>query len=469
MAVLSAIYDKPWLITEDGLRTILEVASRESLDPELARQIREEREARPAAVALRRAQRLDGARDAAVRDGVAIIPVVGPIVRYSDFFTRVSGLTSVETLASDVQVALDSPQVRALLLTVDSPGGQVAGVNELAEVLYRARAQLPVWAYVDGLAASAGYWLASAAERVVTDETALLGSIGAVLAVRDPSKLQVRDIEFVSSQSPNKRPDPTTAGGRAEFQRIVDQTAEVFIAAVARNRGMEPDAVVAAGGRGGVAMGRRAVEAGLADALGDFEGTLAALSQDVTRRGGMQPLYSVATAPRGFPAFAHATAATDKESPMPTVEELQAQLAEATQRLEAQQEETRKAQTAAAEAEQRAATARQQAEVAERERVAKEFAATQLAAQRIVSAQQAPLVALYTAIADRPAAVEALGAVFAGAPQHKLLGEAVPSSEALTVLPAARPGALAIEQGELAQVDADTRAWAQRQNGTRKK
>lgn len=437
MGLLEAATNTPWLITPDYLRVILEAITREHLDADLARQIREERAARFEALGMRKGRRLDGTRAVVMRGGVAVIPVVGPIVRHSDFFAEVSGLQSLEAVARDFQVALDSPDVDAVLFDMDTPGGEVTGISELAEAIYAARDQKPVWAYGEGLVASAGYWLGSATERLIVADTAAAGSIGVVLAVRDPTKATARDIEFVSSQSPKKRPDPTTEGGRGEFQRLVDQTAEVFVAAVARNRGVSEDRVLSDFGQGGMLVGKYAVTSGLADKLGTFESALT----DIT----------AAAAERRRPATLtrRGSAAMSQEARMPpdeklTVEELQA-------RLEAAEKREREAAAKAKDAEDRAAAA--QARIAEAQgravkAAAEKFAADQLGAARTVAAQTPHLVTLYTAVAGDEAALTALTQVFANAPQHKLLGEHLPSADKLTLIPNARG-----EGGEAAKVE----------------
>ncbi|MBA3888929.1 MAG: S49 family peptidase [Gemmatimonadaceae bacterium] len=87
----------------------------------------------------------------------------------------------------------------------------------------------------------------------------------------------MKTIEIVSSQSPNKRMDPTEDVGRAQLQKVIDDLADVFIAGVAANRGVTTDTVLADFGQGGVFVGRLAVEQGLADAVGTYESTLAEL------------------------------------------------------------------------------------------------------------------------------------------------------------------------------------------------
>lgn len=116
MRVLMAIYDRPWLITSEALETICGVAERREVDLE--------------AVAARLGRPLENAGgNSYVRDGVAVIGIEGPLVRYADLFSEVSGATSVESVAADFQAALDAGNVRQILLNVNSPGGQVNGVR----------------------------------------------------------------------------------------------------------------------------------------------------------------------------------------------------------------------------------------------------------------------------------------------------------------------------------------------------
>lgn len=276
MSLINAITSATWAIEPSALAQIVGIVE------DHAALSREEWAERLEAVEKQRGRSLSNDRKAVtVRDGVATIEVIGPIVRRADFFSQVSGMTSIDTLAKDFGAAMDDRTVRAIVLAIDSPGGEVTGVAEFADMIYGARSgptAKPVVAYIGGLGASAGYWIASAAERVVVDTTALLGSIGVVQVMRDPSKSRDTSIEFVSSQSPHKRPDPTTGTGAAQIQGVVDAMASVFVAAVARNRDVPEATVLADFGGGGLFVGQAAVDAGLADAVGSYEGVLADLT-----------------------------------------------------------------------------------------------------------------------------------------------------------------------------------------------
>lgn len=260
-----------WAILPESLNTILEIASREHI-PDFE------------AVEAIRSRRMENTESVETRNGVAIINVTGTIFRYADFFSDISGGANVTTLARDFNSALNDGSVNSILLNVDSPGGEVAGINEFAQMVFQARSKKLIVAYVDGMAASAAYWIASAADEIVTDATGIIGSIGVVAAVPNPDVKSARDVQFVSSQSPKKRPNPNTESGRETIQAMVDDLAAVFIEAVARNRDVSLETVTSQFGQGGVMIGAKAVDAGLADRLGDFESTLSELAAGKFRK-----------------------------------------------------------------------------------------------------------------------------------------------------------------------------------------
>jgi ClpP class serine protease len=177
--------------------------------------------------------------------------------------------------------------VKGIILAIDSPGGEVNGTSEFAQMVYDARGKKPIVAYVSDLGCSAAYWIASAADEIVVADTARVGSIGVISAVPDPNAASAREIQFVSSQSPMKRPDPTTKDGKAEIQRTVDALGEIFVGTVARNRGVSADTVLSDFGRGGVYVGQAAVDAGLADGVGSYESVLADMMQQSGSGSGM--------------------------------------------------------------------------------------------------------------------------------------------------------------------------------------
>lgn len=260
---------EPWAIeSEDALREIIEISERAGEGPE--------------AVAAKIGRRLENTFEVSVRDGVAIVPMIGPIFRYANIFTDISGGTPLDTLARDFTAAIEDPAVQAVLLEIDSPGGQANGVSELANMVFAARGRKPVVAFSGGTIASGAFWIGAAADELVVGETARVGSVGVVAAVIDRSRrndaMGVREMQFVSSNAPNKRPDLATDEGRAVIQKEIDSLEARFVAALARFRGVDEEAVLGDFGRGGILIGSDAVSARMADRVDSFEATLARLA-----------------------------------------------------------------------------------------------------------------------------------------------------------------------------------------------
>lgn len=264
--VIAAVVGAEWAITPDALHGILAIAQRENESPE--------------AVEARLGRPLENTHRAEMRGSVAVIPVLGPLFRRANMFTRVSGATSYDMVAQDLRQALENPAVKSIVLNIDSPGGMANGVAELAGHIYEARAKKPVIAYVGGTGASAAYWLAASATSVVAAKTALLGSVGVVVGVGGGKG----EDEIVSSQSPYKRVDPKSAEGRARIQAMVDNLAAIFIADVAKYRGATEEQVLTKFGQGDLMLGQQAANAGMIDSIGTFEGLIAELNAQPTKR-----------------------------------------------------------------------------------------------------------------------------------------------------------------------------------------
>lgn len=265
--IMAHMLAHPWAIVPEVLERILAIAQGENESPE--------------AVAAKLGRPLQNTRTVTHRDGVAVIPVTGPVFRYANLFTEISGATSVDVLATDFRSALDHPDIRGVVLEIDPPGGQVAGISEFAEQVRAA--SKPVVAYISDLGASAAYWIASAAGHVVIRDTAVAGSVGVVATLRRGK--QDNTIEIVSSQSPKKRLDLDTDAGRAELQRLIDDIAQVFIDQVAAYRGFNVAHVLEHFGQGGVMVGANAVRAGLADEMGSLENVIAGLTGKTQKYG----------------------------------------------------------------------------------------------------------------------------------------------------------------------------------------
>jgi len=436
----------------------------------------------PKALTLRNGKRREDGGRMTMRDTVALIPVDGPIYRYADYFTAMSGGITTEALARQLQTAIDDPAVGAILFVIDSPGGEATGINELSEAIYSARSKKPVWAYVEGYGASAAYWIASAAEQVIIDDTALLGSIGTVLGVPDPSKRTRYTIEIVSRQSPKKRPDVTTEAGLAVVQDIADGLTDVFIAKVARNRRLTAEQILAV--EGGMLIGEAAVAAGLADMIGSEEGAVQALlsgaitmpnlrakrtafSLPSTQGRAQQEVLPMAVDQKGFWAGFFGGA---KDAGIITEAETAIGAQAAAPPPQAQQQR----------AEPDPQVARLQAELTKlrAEQIQKDaaaFAASEMGANRAQPAEKEPIAALYARLAEvdaehprqdgQPSCVTLLTAAYTARPAHSLSKSLIQSTPVTGTVLANAGGE---EESELAQTRTETETYAARRNGSKK-
>ncbi len=135
-----------------------------------------------------------------------------------------SGGTSVQGVARQFRAAMADPDIGRVILDVDSPGGQVGGVEELAREIYQARGQKPVTAIANGLAASAAYWIATAADEFVVTPSGQVGSIGVFGMHQDVSAALEKDGVKVTMVSAGKYKtegnpfEPLTDEARAAMQ-----------------------------------------------------------------------------------------------------------------------------------------------------------------------------------------------------------------------------------------------------------
>lgn len=211
---------------------------------------------------------------------IAFLKATGTLMKQASSF----GGTSTIQLRRDVRQAAADPNVSAILLALDSPGGTTAGTADLAADVKAARRQKPVWAHVDDLCASAAYWVASQCDMVFANtSTALIGSIGTFLTVYDMSASAEREgiKTLVFKTGPLKGAGvPGTAvtdEQAAHFQKIVNDGQAAFDAAVRTGRGMTA-AQLAAVRTGGVFGAPEALSLKLIDGVRSLDKTIEALA-----------------------------------------------------------------------------------------------------------------------------------------------------------------------------------------------
>ncbi len=211
-----------------------------------------------------------------LENGTAVISVVGPISKRFNMLQAACGGVSTELLQNTIHKALADEKVNSLILDIESPGGEVDGTKELADFIYNSRGEKPIIAFCNGMMCSAAYWIGSAADKIVTTETGIIGHIGVVSAHYDISKaremegVKVTEIYAGKYKRIASSEKPLTAEGKEHLQNMVDDIYAIFVDSVARNRGVSVDeALKMADGK--EYLGINALKVGLADKLGTLE------------------------------------------------------------------------------------------------------------------------------------------------------------------------------------------------------
>ena len=221
--------------------------------------------------------------------GVAVIPILGTLVHRAAVAAPPSMLWSygeIETMFLD---AVTDPAVKAVMLDINSGGGEVSGVFDLARQIHSARGLKPIWAAADEFAFSAAYAIASAADRVTVAATGAVGSVGVIAVHRDESaRDREAGLKYTAVYAGARKNDFTPHArlsdeARQRLQESVDETYDLFAATVARHRSMSVEAVKATEAATFAGHGGGAVGSGLADAVMPFREALAELSEAADR------------------------------------------------------------------------------------------------------------------------------------------------------------------------------------------
>lgn len=213
---------------------------------------------------------------------VAVIPVYGVLAQRMDMMMEISGGTSYQGLQAAIHAALANEGVKAVVLDIDSPGGAVPGAEELAAEIRAVRGgEKPIIAQVNSLAASAGYWVASAADEIVVTPSGRGGSIGVYTAHDDVSEyLRQKGIKrtYVSAgkyKTEGNETEPLGDEARAYIQGLIDESHGRFVNAVAEGRGVTRSRVLDGYGQGRIFGAAGLVERGMADRIATLDETLA--------------------------------------------------------------------------------------------------------------------------------------------------------------------------------------------------
>ncbi|KUW64561.1 S49 family peptidase [Escherichia coli] len=217
-----------------------------------------------------------------VERGIAVLPVTGTLVHKLGYINPVSGMSGYNGIAKRLQQAISDPDVRGVLLDIDSPGGEVAGAFDTADLIARAREQKPVWALASDTACSAAYLLASACSRRLITQTGTVGSIGVLMAHRCVEKaLEIAGVDvtliYAGAHKVDGNPYSQLPGDvRDEFQLSINSTREQFAQKVSDYTGLKKSRVLAT--EAAVFIGADAIKSGLADQLVNYADAIAVMA-----------------------------------------------------------------------------------------------------------------------------------------------------------------------------------------------
>jgi len=233
-----------------------------------------------------------------VVDGIAVIEISGVLIHRGGWIGQSSGQTSYEGIAAQIEAAANDPAIRGLALEIDSFGGEVAGVFDLADRIRAIRGSKPVWAFVAEHAFSAGYALASQADRIVLPRTGALGSIGVVVLHADMSgQLDQDGVRVTLVHSGQHKVDgnpyqPLPEAVQDDIQREIDVLRFLFAETVAAGRAGRLSQEAALATEAATYRGVDAVAAGLADEVTDLARGFAAFRQMLARTPILSPTRS---------------------------------------------------------------------------------------------------------------------------------------------------------------------------------
>jgi signal peptide peptidase SppA len=228
----------------------------------------------------------EGKQISAIYDNIGIIPIHGLLTKNTNFMNSFFEMTSYEDIKDAIDANLNDAEVKAILLDIDSPGGEVGGLFDLVDFIYESREVKPIYAIANDQAFSAAYAIASAASKIFVNRTSGVGSIGVIATHVDISEMDKKEgIKYTTIFAGDKKNDlsphePLSNNAMADLQKEVDRLYGMFIATVARNRNISTVQVKAT--QAALYFGAEAISLGLADEMGDFRKCLQIIGGKMT-------------------------------------------------------------------------------------------------------------------------------------------------------------------------------------------
>lgn len=237
-----------------------------------------------------------------VVNGIAMLPVSGTLVHKLGGMRPFSGMTGYDGITARLQQAIDDPEVKGVLLDIDSPGGQAAGAFDCADMIYRLGQQKPIWALANDQSCSGAMLLASACSRRLVTQTARIGSVGVVMAHASyAGQLEQEGVEITLLYSGKHKTDlnPYQAlpdDVRTDYQQKMDDTRQMFSEKVAQYTGLSVDAVMAT--EAAIYDGQAGIDVGLADEMVNAADAISVMAAALKNnsKGGDMPELTVAEA-----------------------------------------------------------------------------------------------------------------------------------------------------------------------------
>lgn len=233
---------------------------------------------------------------------VAVVPLHGPLTKNGLSFLGLKLCEGMRGVAACLRRAAEDPRAEAILLDVDSPGGTVDGVEELAQAVAEAGRAKPVYAFADGLCASAAYWIACHAHELAAPATAMVGSIGVIMMHREVSgALEKAGVTYNLITAGHYKAagnpvEPLSQEMRAYLQSGVDDSYELFLEAVERGRGVSREKALAMAD-GKIFIAGEALKAGLIDRVCSWSDFLQHIKQGVAMKNEILPDTAAPAAP----------------------------------------------------------------------------------------------------------------------------------------------------------------------------
>ena len=222
----------------------------------------------------------------AARSGksAAIIPICGTLVHRTDFLSEMLGEVGCDDIGLMLDDAMAAPDIDTIIFDINSPGGSVYGVAELAAKMLAARSEKKTIGVADPLAASGAYWLLSQCSIACVTPSGQVGSIGVYEMQVDQSKyldllgVKVNVVKAGKLKASSNPYEPLSQDGRSEIQRGVDDYYYEFVKAVAKGRGVSQAKVREGFGQGGMMRASGAITEGMADKVATLDDVLSGFS-----------------------------------------------------------------------------------------------------------------------------------------------------------------------------------------------